>query len=55
MILNLLKTITLSMLSERVIKRLIIVGLEYLAKSTKNTVDDDIVKIVKDALSQKDK
>lgn len=52
MILNILKTIALSILSERVIKRLISVGLEYIAKSTDNTLDDDMVKAVKESMGE---
>lgn len=44
------KSIVLSLLTEKVIKRLVVMLLEHLAKKTDNKVDDEIVKIVKEAL-----
>jgi len=45
-----LKKILLGMVTEKVLKKLIVVLLEQLAKKTDNTVDDEVVKIVKEAL-----
>ena len=49
-ILNVLKALALSLLTEAVAKKLIILLLDRAAKSTDNTVDDEVIKIVKDAL-----
>ena len=44
------KALISALLTESVIKKLIILLLEKLAKKTDNSVDDEILKIVKDAL-----
>jgi len=44
------KVLISALLTETVIKKLIILLLEKLAEKTTNNVDDEIVKIVKDAL-----
>ena len=44
------KVLISALLTESVIKKLVILLLEKLAKLTSNNVDDEIVKIVKDAL-----
>ena len=50
---DILKAILLSLITESLIKKIVIMGLEKLAKSTKNEVDDKIVEEVKKALESK--
>ena len=44
--------ILMSLLTETVIKKLVILLLEKLAEKSDNTVDDEIVKVVKEALNK---
>jgi len=44
------KALISALLTETIVKKLIILLLDKLAKKTDNDVDDEIVKIVKDAL-----
>jgi hypothetical protein len=48
---NIGKKIVLSLLTEKVMKKLVVLLLENLAKKTDNKVDDEIVKVVKEALN----
>jgi hypothetical protein len=44
------KSILLSLLTEKVMKKLVVLILEKLSEKTTNKVDDEMVKIVKEAL-----
>lgn len=44
------KSIVLSLLTEKVMKKLVVLCLEQLATKTTNKVDDEIVRVVKEAL-----
>jgi len=44
--------ILFSLLTEKVMIKLILLALEKIAKSTKNKIDDDVVKVVKEALEK---
>lgn len=48
-----LLSIGIRMLSEETIEKLLIWGMEKLAASTKTTVDDELLQMVKDALAKK--
>jgi hypothetical protein len=45
-----LTKIAMSLLTEKVFKQLIILALKHYAKSTKTKVDDELAKVVEDAL-----
>lgn len=45
--------IALALLTEKVIKKLVILLLRKLAERTDNKIDDDVVKVVEDALADK--
>lgn len=44
-----------ALLTEKFIKKLIVFLLEKLAERTDNKIDDDVVKMIKDALEEKPK
>jgi len=50
-----LATVVRHLFTEYVFKRVIYIGLKSLAKSTKNTVDDELVKVVGQALELEEK
>ena len=50
-----LATVLRYLVTEYVFKRVIYIALKSLAKSTKNTVDDELVKVVGQALELEDK
>lgn len=51
--LDILKTVALSLLTEKVIKIIVISLLRQLVKSSKNKIDDEIFKEVEKALNEK--
>ena len=50
-LLNTAKKILLAALTEKALEGVVIAGLEKLAKSTKNTIDDNLVEDIKKALN----
>ena len=51
-IVGIIKKIVLSLVTEKLVKRVVVWGLEKLAESSKNKIDDEVVKIVKEALEK---
>tara|TARA_R100000808_G_scaffold13160_1_gene32209 strand:+ start:804 stop:971 length:168 start_codon:yes stop_codon:yes gene_type:complete len=49
---SVVKTMCMSFLSEEILKKVILILLERLVKSTKNQVDDQILQAYKDALNK---
>jgi len=50
MIGTILKKLLLKLMTEQFLKQVIVLGLERLAKKTDNTIDDEIVAAVKEAV-----
>lgn len=47
-------SLLLKLVSEKVLSKTVIIALEYLSEKTENKVDDKLVKVVKEALGEKE-